>query len=492
MAMPAHAFGEEFMVLELNAPGAKAFEETGDYAVVDICGPLEQHASWMCDSYDAIRERFNAALSSNAKAVVLRINSPGGDFAGSIELSRELKASAAAAKKELICFTDSQALSAGYILACAASRIVVTPTAFVGSIGVWAPIVDETQRDKAMGLNVVIVASGTRKVDSNPHVAITEDAVSAMQVQVDTMASMFFELVHESRGMPLDSIVGLQGAQKFGKGATSLHLADTVVNSWGAFLANGDSGTMAKSYGDHMAAHRANLEKCAEGDDEDAKAAQRDLKAWDEKEAAAKAAEEEEMKKKDADGDKDASAKAEDSDEQAKAADFEKKDDKAAARSNLRVVASASDSELALVARVHALETERALEKEAAERVTLLSSRPDFSAEVKASLSKYPINVVRDAVKTFPKGSIPSAAVVTKAPTRGEAQGDSEVATDRNGMPKGFVGKSEEDFIDHAMSRGFGKSQGVERNGREMVLGFMTPDEARAAHKALTEKGNVK
>ncbi len=488
------AYGEEFAVAMMGGP---AFAEVDGVAVVSISGPLEQHGGWLCDSYDNIRERFAAALASQCQTVALRINSPGGDFAGSIELSREMRSAAAAAGKRLVSFTDSQALSAGYILACAGETITITPSAFVGSIGVWAPIVDETASDRAQGLNVVIVASGARKVDSNPHVAITEDAVSAMQVQVDAMASLFFGLVEECRGMPSKAIIGLQGSQQFGSAAHTLHLADNIVNSWGDFLTSLKGvSLMAKSYGATKQAYRDALAKVAEGDDEDAKAAQKALAAFEKEDADEKAAAED-MKKKDEDGDADASAKASE-DEEAKAAaakaEFDKKEEKAAARGNLRVVASATATELDLAARLHAIEVERSNEKEAIERKALLDTRPDFSASVRKVLATANLATLKAAVKDFPRGSLPSAAdAITPGGTRGETQGNAnEQKVTRDGMPAGFVGMSEADFITQAMHRGPRASEGVVHNGRELVLGYMTPEEAKAKLKAMSDKGAVK
>ncbi len=499
MAAPAHVWGAEFTVIDWSAPGAKSFTEAAGCAIVDIEGPLEQHAGWFCDSYDAIRERVTEALASNAKTVVLNINSPGGDFAGSIELSRDLRAMAAAAGKKLVAFTDSQALSAGYILACAAETITVTPSAFVGSIGVWAPIVDETQRDKAMGLNVVIVASGSRKVDSNPHVAITEDSVAEMQSKVDAMASLFFALVTEQRGLSLDTVIAFQGGQEFGQQAESLHLADFVVNSWGEFLSTAGA-QMGKSFEEAKSKAREGLAKVAEGDDEDAKAARALLAKMDGEDASAEDADgDEDAKKK-----KDEEASAAAGDEEAKAADEEKEakaadeedDKKAAARGGLRLASTSSAAEVALAKRVHALEVGIASKAEAEERNTLLATRPDFSKEVRAVFAKAPIATLRDAVKNMPRGTTPavvsSAKALTPNGTRGDTQIPAEEALDRNGMPKGFVGKSEEDFINEKMSGGLAASTGVVHKGKELVLGFMSPDEARAAAKALATKGAIK
>lgn len=488
MAAHPRFWGEQFAVTGEYADG-KHFAEEGDKAVVEISGPLAQRAGWFGDSYDAIRVRVEAALASSAKEVVLCISSPGGDFAGSIELARELRAMSASAGKPIVSFTDSQALSAGYILACAGEKIYVTPTAYAGSIGVWAPIIDETARDKAMGLNVVIVASGTRKTDSNPHVAITEDAVTAMQTQVDAMAAMFFDFVAECRGLALSKIVALQGSQEFGNYAVKLGLADKVVNSWGAFLtlATGDK-KMGKSYEEAKSKAREGLAKVAEGDDEDAKAARALLAKMDGEEPKAEDGDEDKKDKKEeasaSASDEDKEKAADDSEDKKAADDSEEK--KAAARAKgPRLVASTSASELALVERVHALEVERATEKETAERNALLAKRPDFSAEVRTSLLGASVAFVKNAVAKWPRGSAPAAAA-NAAPTRGDTQKESQEGAKAN---SDFVGLSTEDFIDEKMGLKASAGTGVTNNGTALTLGYMSPAQVEEAAKKLGVKG---
>ncbi len=142
-----------------------AFEAHGSVAVVDIRGPLTQHRSpelpW--DSYDAIKVRVADAIASPARAVVLRISSPGGEVGGCFELSRDLRALAAKSGKQLIAYADGMAASAAYALACSASQIFTASSSNVGSIGVAQIHVDTTVLDRAMGLTFNVVVSGARE-----------------------------------------------------------------------------------------------------------------------------------------------------------------------------------------------------------------------------------------------------------------------------------------------------------------------------------------
>lgn len=325
LAVDPQAWGNEFEVLvALAGQGPRPpFTEAGTYAVVDIQGPLYQHAKWPFDDYDQIRGRFVEALASSQPSVCLRFtNCPGGDFAGAIELSREMRALAKAAGKPVKAFTDSKALSAGMALACAADELVITPSAYVGSVGVWSMLQDQTALDRAMGLKVVVVASGERKTDGNPHVAISAEAVEALKGEIDSQNMLFFELVSEARSMGIAELQALKGQSVFGARAVSVGLASRVVGSWSEFLASQAESQMSK-FDEAMGA----MKRAAEGDDEDAKKAKKCLKSWEGGGEEDKDKEKSEDEKKKDEEPKAAKAKEEDEAKKAKASDEEKKKD---------------------------------------------------------------------------------------------------------------------------------------------------------------------
>jgi ClpP class serine protease len=409
VAIAPKAWGADFFFFESAAQPIFTLE--GPYAVVEVAGPLSQHEGFCFDSYDEIRSRLASALESEAPQVCLRIDSPGGDYTGAIELSRDLRAMAAAAGKRLVAFTDGQALSAGYAIACAAEEIVSTDSAAVGSIGVWAPLVDLTAQDAMFGAKVMIAASGVAKSDRNPHVGITDEAFARLQAQIDEQAALFFDLVSECRGLPISKIKALDGAELFGQRGIAAGLSDRLVNSWSAFLTSQGTpmATKASKYDEAMGA----LKRAAEGDDEDAKKAKKALKALEEPT--------EDEKKKD-DDDKAAAAAAAEAKSKSEADDKEKdekkKDEEAKAMAH-NAVALAKE-----VATLKAAEATRvAAEAKAAEdtqRAALFAQRPDFSEAQKKTLAKMPLADVDDAVKNWPKATaLPGSAAAAMTPTLG-------------------------------------------------------------------------
>ena len=492
LAIDAKAWGGEFAVVLGGAPG-KPFAIEGPAAVVAINGPLTQHPVLIWDSYDAIRERVKAAIESEASAVVLRIDSPGGDAAGCFELARELRAMARAAKKPLVAFTDGMAASAAYAIASAADRIVVTSTGIVGSIGVIEMMVDETARDRAMGLNVIAVTSGARKTDKNPHVPITKDAVAEVQSKVDQMADLFFDLVGEMRGIGPEKVRAIEAGTQFGAGAVRAGLADQVL-TWAGLLTSLDmaqAGAQAAQagkgspMGKYLDEAKVALRRCADDseDEEEKKMAQKALKSLeakagdgdgdeDDKEAKAKAqakakAEEDEKKKKD---EEEAKAKA-------KAEEDEKEKAKARAQ-------AAANPAFDLAARVQQLEAERAAEREAIAREKLLAKRPDFSGAILATLQAMPLDKLQEAVEKWPKivGAARPAAAAQAMGTRGEGQtGD---PGDASAVPP-----TETDFIDRKM--GLKSVAGsIKSEDRFLELGPLSPEQVDKRVKELdAQKG---
>jgi ClpP class serine protease len=486
LAIAPMALGAEFDAVVVGGNEPKGFTAIGDAAIVDVGfgGPLvgrsDSFFALFCDSYGAILERVAAACASPAKRVILRVDSPGGDAHGCIETARELRAMAQASGKTLIAFVDRMAASAAYALACAADEIVVTPMGLVGSIGCIEGLVDVSKMDQAAGIAFAFVTSGTRKTDGNPHVAITEAAVEAVKERVDGFADIFFGLVDELRGIPSADSQALDGALLFGARATSARLADRV-STWTEVLAglSGSGETTAEvPVDEEVKALKAKLQEDIDsGDEKKSAKAKRMMAALDESE---KEPDEDDDKKKDA------ASKAKAEEDEKKAADAKAKLEDEKKDAEMRTRAGAPSNELALAARVQALEAERATEKEQAKRDKLLASRPDFSTEVVTSLRAAPMAMLEEAVRKWPRvpgKHFPTAAAANAgaSPTRGKTQVSTAVAE---------LEDEEASAIDAKM--GFAKPKaGIVKTERALELGFMTPEQASKRASELAKEGAV-
>lgn len=230
LAIRPQAWGLEFLFGEVESRAP--FEMAGPTAIVTIEGPLTHHSDWWCDSYDAIRERVSGALASDAKNVLLVIDSPGGDVSGCFETARELRAMALEKGKPLVSYVEGMGCSGGYALACAGEQIAVSETAVVGSIGVVTTMLDVTKQDAMFGEKYTLIASGARKTDGNPHVATSDEAVASMQTTIDRLAELFFAWVGEARassGLNASGARVLEAGIFVGAAAKEKHLADQVT-----------------------------------------------------------------------------------------------------------------------------------------------------------------------------------------------------------------------------------------------------------------------
>lgn len=237
-SVTAHRFQKEGLLalrpqaffMAFEEPARREVQTLGDTAIVEILGPLAQRKSWW-DSYEEIVERVDVACASNAGRIVMRIDSPGGELYGCFDAARAIRSKCAAAGKKLIAFVDGDACSAAYALACAASRIVVSETSFVGSIGVMESRVDVTGADARIGDRYAIVTSGARKADRHPHVAINDAELASTQTRVESLAAVFYDLVAEMRpGLSRKSIRALDAGVLHGAAAVRAGLADQVAS----------------------------------------------------------------------------------------------------------------------------------------------------------------------------------------------------------------------------------------------------------------------
>lgn len=199
-------------------------------AVVSVDGPLMQRGGWFWDGHDSVAERAKAAVADpKARAVVLKLNSPGGIAAGCFEAARTIRAAAQRAGKPLVAYADEMACSAAYALACVCDRVFLPPSGEVGSVGVLSAVVSMKRGLEADGVDAVVIRSGPRKALGHPLDPMSDAAVAAEQATVDALAAQFYALVAESRRMTADAVAALEGDTRMGAAAVAAGLADAVM-----------------------------------------------------------------------------------------------------------------------------------------------------------------------------------------------------------------------------------------------------------------------
>ncbi len=178
-------------------------------------------------SYTAIGGQLDAALADpNVAAILLDVDSPGGESGGVFDLADRIRA--ATAVKPVWAVANDMAFSAAYALACAASRVFVSRTGGVGSIGVIAMHVDQSVKDARDGIRYTAVFAGAHKNDLNPHEPITDEAQAQLQAEVSRIYGLFVATVATYRGITADAVTATEAGLFFGQDAVAAGLADAV------------------------------------------------------------------------------------------------------------------------------------------------------------------------------------------------------------------------------------------------------------------------
>lgn len=200
-------------------------------AVIDVCGSLVNRID--ANPYSGMRsyeeignEVEDAATDPGVRGIVLRFDSYGGEVSGAFDLA-DMIASAAKLKRVVAC-VDDNAYSAAYLLASACSEVWITQTGGVGSIGVIAMHVDQSQYDAKVGVRYTAIYAGDRKADFNPHAPLADSAREVLQAEINAHYQRFCQAVASRRGLAVDAVKATQAGLFAGQVAVDLGLADKI------------------------------------------------------------------------------------------------------------------------------------------------------------------------------------------------------------------------------------------------------------------------
>src|SRR6476646_7973763 len=149
------------------------------------------------------RQLDRAFGMSNARAVALVINSPGGSPAQSHLIYRRIRDLAAEKKIPVFAFIEDVGASGGYMLACAGDEIICDPFSIVGSIGVVGGTFGFVELMDKLGIERRLYTSGDRKVMLDPFLPEQPDDVRRIKALQKDIHTHFITLVKERRGAKL-------------------------------------------------------------------------------------------------------------------------------------------------------------------------------------------------------------------------------------------------------------------------------------------------
>jgi protease-4 len=176
------------------------------------------------DRLAAIRDAMD---DTDIKAVIVRINSPGGTVVGGEALHKALVK--LATKKPVVAAMGSLATSAGYMIAVPAHHIVAHEGTITGSIGVLFQTAEITDLLNKLGIAVESITSGPLKAEPSPFKKLSPAVKRATQMLVDDMFDMFVDMVAQHRKMSADRVRSLADGRVFtGRMAVQNGLIDAI------------------------------------------------------------------------------------------------------------------------------------------------------------------------------------------------------------------------------------------------------------------------
>jgi protease-4 len=163
------------------------------------------------------------------KAIILRIDSPGGGVGPAQEIYREIIK--IKRKKKVVTSMGSVAASGGYYIACASDLIVANPGTITGSIGVIMQFSNLEELLKKIGIKGVVIKSGEHKDIGSPFREMTPEEKRIMQEVLDNVHQQFIQAVAEGRKLDRSKVVQIaDGRILTGEQAKNLGLVDQMGN----------------------------------------------------------------------------------------------------------------------------------------------------------------------------------------------------------------------------------------------------------------------
>lgn len=226
------------LVALLSLPWAWALSRGGGFqgaagngvALIQLTGPIETVSESVFGETGGVGPVIDALIdarkSDRIRAIVLRINSPGGSAAASQEVHRAVLSAREAGKPVVVSMADVAA-SGGYYVAVAADRILANPATITGSIGVYAQFLNLAELAEEWGIKLETVKTGPYKDIGNPTNPLTDDERRVIQELVDDSLDQFVAAIAAGRDLSEDEVRGLADGRVYtGNQARELGLID--------------------------------------------------------------------------------------------------------------------------------------------------------------------------------------------------------------------------------------------------------------------------
>jgi signal peptide peptidase SppA len=240
----AHLRGEKADLAAIEAALGKpldnkrdGYKVQGGVAVIPIEGIVAKkmnlftRISGGVSSQALQQDLLDAAADPMVNAIVLLIDSPGGEVDGTQAAANIVRAIRDARKKPIVAVADGMMASAAYWIGSAASKVYITgDTTAVGSIGIVATHTDYSKAEEQRGIKVTEITAGKYKRIASQHEPLSEEGRADIQSQVDHIYSVFVDAVAANRGVDAQTVLDkmADGRVFLGKNSIKAGLVDRV------------------------------------------------------------------------------------------------------------------------------------------------------------------------------------------------------------------------------------------------------------------------
>jgi protease-4 len=189
---------------------------------------LVEIAGIISESWDIVRQLKDFREDNSIRAVLLRIDSPGGGVVASQEIYEEVR-KVREAGKPVVVSMGSVTASGGYYVACGATRLVANRGTLTGSIGVIAEFLQLRDALSKLGIDVKTIKSGRLKDAGSPTRKMTSEDEAYFQSLLDDVHDQFIEIVERERNLRHEEVLRLADGRVFtGEHALKIGLVDTL------------------------------------------------------------------------------------------------------------------------------------------------------------------------------------------------------------------------------------------------------------------------
>lgn len=221
--------GVTFFISKITRPSQpEIFGKKAGVGIIELKGVITSPE-------ETIKELTAFRANTNVKAIVLRVDSPGGAVGASQELYEEVKRTNKA--KPVVVSMGSVAASGGYYASLGAEQIVASAGTLTGSVGVILKFANLKELFEKIGYKSEVVKSGDLKDIGSPDRAMTPEERDMLQAMIDTVHKQFVLAVAESRGLPEEQVRKMaDGRILSGEQAKDAGLIDQLGNFTDAIM----------------------------------------------------------------------------------------------------------------------------------------------------------------------------------------------------------------------------------------------------------------